>query len=114
MAKKKEAHGGRTGDPTGPVGTRAEHRAEVAVAMGRDEAYTTVLKLMQIMTEKGLISRDAATRRARLLRGVQRRPHAAAAGGGPAGSVFDGPRRSCSCRRSRPAGKPDELRAIRV
>jgi predicted transcriptional regulator len=35
---------------------------EVAVAMGRDEAYTTVLKLMQIMTEKGLISRDAATR----------------------------------------------------
>ena len=35
---------------------------EVAVAMGRDEGYTTVLKLMQIMTEKGLISRDAATR----------------------------------------------------
>jgi predicted transcriptional regulator len=35
---------------------------EVAVAMGRDAAYTTVLKLMQIMTEKGLITRDAAAR----------------------------------------------------
>jgi predicted transcriptional regulator len=35
---------------------------EVAVAMGRDAAYTTVLKLMQIMTDKGLITRDAANR----------------------------------------------------
>jgi len=35
---------------------------EVAVAMGRDGAYTTILKLMQIMKEKELISRDAAAR----------------------------------------------------
>ena len=30
--------------------------------MGRDGAYTTILKLMQIMKEKELISRDAAAR----------------------------------------------------
>jgi predicted transcriptional regulator len=31
---------------------------EVAEAMGREGAYTTVLKLMQIMTDKGLVTRD--------------------------------------------------------
>ena len=35
---------------------------EVAEAMDRGGAYTTILKLMQIMTEKGLIVRDDATR----------------------------------------------------
>ena len=30
--------------------------------LGRDTAYTTVLKLMQIMTEKGLVRRDEAER----------------------------------------------------
>ena len=35
---------------------------EVAEAMGREGAYTTVLKLMQIMTEKGLVKRDDSTR----------------------------------------------------
>ena len=35
---------------------------EVAAAMGRDDAYTTVLKLLQIMTGKGLVSRDESSR----------------------------------------------------
>ena len=35
---------------------------EVAEAMARDGAYTTVLKLLQIMTEKGLVTRDEAAR----------------------------------------------------
>jgi predicted transcriptional regulator len=35
---------------------------EVAEALGREGAYTTVLKLMQIMTDKGLIVRDDAAR----------------------------------------------------
>jgi predicted transcriptional regulator len=35
---------------------------EVATAMRREGAYTTVLKLLQIMTEKGLVDRDVATR----------------------------------------------------
>ena len=35
---------------------------EVAAEMRREGAYTTVLKLLQIMTEKGLVHRDVATR----------------------------------------------------
>jgi predicted transcriptional regulator len=35
---------------------------EVAEAMDRAGAYTTVLKLLQIMTEKGLVVRDEGTR----------------------------------------------------
>jgi predicted transcriptional regulator len=35
---------------------------DVAAAMGREGAYTTVLKLMQIMTDKGLVRRDDSTR----------------------------------------------------
>lgn len=35
---------------------------EVAEAMGRASAYTTVLKLLQIMTEKGLVVRDERAR----------------------------------------------------
>jgi len=35
---------------------------EVAEAMGREGAYTTVLKLLQIMTEKGLVARDEENR----------------------------------------------------
>jgi BlaI family transcriptional regulator, penicillinase repressor len=35
---------------------------EVARAMGREAAYTTVLKLMQNMTEKGLVRRDESSR----------------------------------------------------
>ena len=35
---------------------------EVAESMGREDAYTTVLKLLQIMTEKGLVQRDASAR----------------------------------------------------
>jgi predicted transcriptional regulator len=35
---------------------------DVAEAMGRESAYTTVLKLMQIMTDKGLVKRDDSTR----------------------------------------------------
>ena len=32
------------------------------LSKGRDMGYTTVLKLMQIMAEKGLVTRDASTR----------------------------------------------------
>jgi predicted transcriptional regulator len=35
---------------------------DVAEAMGRGGAYTTILKLMQIMTDKGLITRDDSAR----------------------------------------------------
>ena len=35
---------------------------EVAEVMGREGAYTTILKLMQIMTDKGLVKRDDSTR----------------------------------------------------
>jgi len=35
---------------------------EVAEAMGREAGYTTILKLMQIMTEKRLVRRDEAAR----------------------------------------------------
>ena len=35
---------------------------QVAEAMGREASYTTVLKLMQIMTEKRLVRRDEAER----------------------------------------------------
>ena len=35
---------------------------EVAEAMGRESAYTTILKLMQIMTDKGLVKRDDSSR----------------------------------------------------
>jgi predicted transcriptional regulator len=34
----------------------------VAEIMGREAAYTTVLKLLQIMTEKGLVRRDESAR----------------------------------------------------
>jgi len=35
---------------------------EVAEVMGREAGYTTVLKLLQIMTEKGLVVRDESSR----------------------------------------------------
>lgn len=35
---------------------------EVADAMGRQEAYTTILKLLQIMADKGLVRRDQSER----------------------------------------------------
>ncbi len=35
---------------------------QVAEALGREEGYTTVLKLLQIMTEKRLVVRDEAAR----------------------------------------------------
>jgi BlaI family transcriptional regulator, penicillinase repressor len=35
---------------------------DVAEAMGREGAYTTVLKLLQIMTDKGLVRRDESAR----------------------------------------------------
>ena len=35
---------------------------DVAKAMGREAAYTTVLKLMQNMTDKGLVRRDESSR----------------------------------------------------
>jgi BlaI family penicillinase repressor len=35
---------------------------DVATAMGREEAYTTVLKLLQIMADKQLVRRDESSR----------------------------------------------------
>ena len=35
---------------------------EVAVALGRDGAYTTILKLLQIMADKGHVRRDESAR----------------------------------------------------
>ena len=35
---------------------------EVAQEMGRESAYTTILKLLQIMTEKRLVRRDESPR----------------------------------------------------
>jgi len=35
---------------------------DIATDMGREEAYTTVLKLLQIMTEKQLVTRNEAAR----------------------------------------------------
>ena len=35
---------------------------DVAAAMGREHAYTTVLKLLQIMTDKQLVRRDESAR----------------------------------------------------
>ncbi len=35
---------------------------QVAAAMDREGGYTTVLKLLQIMTEKGLVTRDETAR----------------------------------------------------
>jgi predicted transcriptional regulator len=35
---------------------------EVAETLGRDTGYTTALKLLQIMTDKGLVSRDESSR----------------------------------------------------
>ncbi|SRR6266542_4034500 len=35
---------------------------QVAEAMGREAGYTTLLKLLQIMTEKGLVVRDESER----------------------------------------------------
>jgi len=35
---------------------------QVAAAMDREAGYTTVLKLLQIMTEKGLVTRDESAR----------------------------------------------------
>jgi predicted transcriptional regulator len=35
---------------------------QVAEALGRDEAYTTVLKLLQIMADKRLVTRDESAR----------------------------------------------------
>src|SRR4029078_8245147 len=35
---------------------------DVAVDMGRESSYTTVLKLLQIMADKGLVRRDETSR----------------------------------------------------
>ena len=35
---------------------------EIAEELGRGGAYTTILKLLQIMTDKGLVRRDASAR----------------------------------------------------
>ncbi len=47
---------------------------EVFSQTGRSVAYTTVLKLLQIMTEKGLVYRDVSGR-AHLYRSAVPRPH---------------------------------------
>ena len=44
----------------GPSTVRQVHQA---LSQDRETGYTTVLKLMQIMTEKGLVERDESERR---------------------------------------------------
>jgi len=47
----------------------------IAEHMGREAGYTTILKLLQIMTEKGLVVRDEAARThitSRPTRGIRR------------------------------------------
>ena len=46
---------------TGPATVRQVHR-EIAALRGQPVAYTTVLKLLQIMTEKGLVAREESSR----------------------------------------------------
>ena len=43
----------------GPSTVRQVHEV---ISRGRETGYTTVLKLMQIMTEKGLVERDESER----------------------------------------------------
>jgi len=43
-------------------GPSAVRRVHEALSQGRETGYTTVLKLMQIMTEKGLVERDETER----------------------------------------------------
>jgi len=43
----------------GPSSVRQVHEA---LAAGRDTGYTTTLKLMQIMADKGLVTRDESSR----------------------------------------------------
>jgi BlaI family transcriptional regulator, penicillinase repressor len=58
----------------GPATVRQVHEA---LSTSRDTGYTTALKLMQIMAEKGLVTRDESSRthvyRARLTRGETQR-----------------------------------------
>ncbi len=53
---------------------------EVAEALDREGAYTTVLKLMQIMTDKGLVKRDDSSRTHVYQGDLVRRQDAEAAG----------------------------------
>jgi predicted transcriptional regulator len=55
-----------------PCAVRDVHEAFGKI--GRSVAYTTVLKLLQIMTEKGLVDRDVSGR-AHLYRSAIPRPH---------------------------------------
>ena len=43
-------------------GSATVRQVHEALAGARDTGYTTTLKLMQIMTEKGLVTRDESTR----------------------------------------------------
>ena len=40
---------------------------QIAEAMDREAGYTTILKLLQIMTDKGLVARDESSRSDRTL-----------------------------------------------
>jgi BlaI family transcriptional regulator, penicillinase repressor len=46
----------------GPSTVREVHEAQRGRPSGQTTGYTTVLKLLQIMTEKGLVTRDERTR----------------------------------------------------
>ena len=78
----------------------AQHgsRGNLARAMGREAAYTTVLKLMQNMTEKRLVRRDARHVRA-LTRRPPRRSTPKAAGDRLLEECSTARRPSSSCRR---------------
>lgn len=88
---------------------------EVAEEMGREGAYTTVLKLLQIMTDKGLVRRDESARThvyraARSERATQRqlvRDLADRAFGGSAGRLV---MQALAAKKA----SPDELAEIRA
>ena len=61
---------------------------EVHDELGKDNGYTTTLKQMQVMTEKGLLIRGGALRIARLRGQRSQRANAAADRGRPAEKGF--------------------------
>ena len=73
----------------------------------RPTAYTTALKLMQIMTEKGLVRRDESDRTHIYHPRLSRRADAAAAHPRP-----DGPRLRRLVVEARPAGAREQARVV--
>ena len=58
------AHGRGAEDPPQALGARAQHgaRCELSPSPDRDTGYSTTLKMLQVMREKGLVLRDDSVR----------------------------------------------------